>query len=178
MNQHNSAHNLNTEEKILQLLQKNCRMNLDEIGKKCGCSRYTVGRVIKKLEENKTIVGYSAIINPNKIKSKYFILLVKRTSLPFDEGMLKLIPTTRETDFVPGVGIKNIATLYVHGKFDWVLAFTASDISIAKNFYNKILKQYSKYVENLELLEVVAPFRMNGLVVASEEEIEEMVKIL
>ena len=73
MAKQNNAQNSNLEEKILKELQKNCRLNLDEIGKKCGCSRYKVSRVMKKLEENNTIVGYSAIINPTKIKLKYFI---------------------------------------------------------------------------------------------------------
>jgi DNA-binding Lrp family transcriptional regulator len=166
------------EIKILNELHENCRENLDRIAKKCGCSRYKVGRVIKKLEENNTIVGYSVVINPNKSNSKYFILLVKRTSQPFDEEMIKMIPITRETDFVPNVKIKSIATLYVHGNFDWILGFTAENIADAKEFYNKILKYYNKYIDNLELLEVVVPFRMNGFIMASQEEIGEMTKIL
>lgn len=178
MDNQNNAQNSNLEEKILKELQKNCRLNLDKIGKKCGCSRYKVSKVIKKLEENNTIVGYSAIINPTKINLKHFILLVKRSSHPFDEEMLKMIPVTAETEFVPNVNINSIATLYVHGNFDWVLAFTAADITYAKEFCNKIFKHYSKYIESLELLEIVVPFRMNGLVMASPEAIKEITKIL
>ena len=171
MNEDNSAHNSNIEEKILHELQKNCRMNLDEIGKKCGCSRYKVGRVMRKLEKNNTIVGYSAVINPNKINSKYYVLLVKRTAHPFDEDMIKKIPFTRETDFVPDVKIKSVATLYVHGNFDWVTTFTASDITHAKDFCNKILKFFSKYVESIELLETVGPIRINGFRISPSEDI-------
>jgi len=178
MNKPNNTQNSNLEEKILKELQKNCRLNLDEIGKNCGCSRYKVARIIKKLEENNIIVGYSAIINPIKTNINHFILLVKRTTHPFDEEMVKKIPFTSEIDFVPNVNISSIATLYVHGTFDWVLAFTAPDIADAKEFCNKIFKHYSKYIENLELLEIVAPFRMNGFIMASTEEIEEMAKIL
>jgi DNA-binding Lrp family transcriptional regulator len=174
----NNAQISSLEEKILHELQKNCKLNLDEIGKKCGCSRYKVGRVIKKFEENRTIVGYSAVLNPNKTKSKYYVLLVKRTSIPFDEEMIKMIPFTRETDFVPNVKINSIATLYVHGNYDWVLAFTAPDILAAKEFCNKIFKFFSKYIDNLDLLEIVAPFRMMGFIMASPEEIKEMTKIL
>jgi DNA-binding Lrp family transcriptional regulator len=178
MNNQNNAQISNLEEKILKELQKNCRLNLDEIGKKCGCSRYKVSRVMKKLEENDTIVGYTAVINPSKINLKYFILLVKRSSHPFDEEMLKMIPITSETEFVPNVNINSLATLYVHGSFDWILAFTATDISNAKEFCNKIFKYYSKYIESLELLEIVVPFRMNGLIMASPEAIKEITKIL
>ena len=178
MNNTNNAQNSKLQEKILKELQKNCRLNLDEIGKKCGCSRYKVGRVIKELEENNTIVGYTAVINPTKINIKHFILLVKRSSIPFDVEMIKKIPFTTETDFVPDVDITSIATLYVHGNFDWVLSFTAKDISIAKEFNNKIMKYYSKYLASLELIEIVAPFRMNGFIIPTEDEIKEMIKIL
>ena len=161
--------NSNLEEKILEELQKNCRLNIDEIGKKCGCSRYKVKRVMKKLEENNTIVGYSAIINPNKVNRKCFILLAKRSHIPLEEDILKSLLAqrdtnlSRETDFVPNADVKSIASSYVHGDYDWVLVFTAKDISIAKDFYNKIIKYYNKYVVNLKLLEVVIPFRINGV---------------
>ncbi|UCF50510.1 MAG: Lrp/AsnC family transcriptional regulator [Thermoplasmatales archaeon] len=178
MNKHDIAQNSNLEEKILNELQKNCRLNLDEIGKKCGCSRYKVARIMKKLEEEGIIVGYSAVVNPTKTKFKYFILLVKRTSQPFDEEMINNIPIMRETDFVPVVNIKSIATLYVHGNYDWILTFTAPDIADAKEFYNKIFKYYNKYIENLELLEIVLPFRMHGFVMAPDEEIKNFTKIL
>jgi len=178
MNKHINAQNSNPKDKILNELQKNCRLNLDEIGKKCGCSRYKVARVMKELEENKTILGYSAIVNPKKINLSHYIVLVKRTSLPFDEDMVKRIPDLGVIDFVPNVDINSIATLYVHGAFDWVLAFTTADLSIAKDFCNKIWKYYSKYVESLELLEVVVPFRMNGFAMASHEKLKEITKIL
>lgn len=178
MNRHNNERNLNIEGKILEELQKNCRLSPDEIGKKCGCSRYKVNRVMKKFEENNTIVGYTAVLNPTKMNLKHFILLVKRSSIAFDEDMIKKIPVTRETDFVPNVNIKSIATLYVHGNYDWILAFTAKDISIAKDFCNKIIKHFNKYVDSLELLEIVVPFRMNGLIIPTLDEMKEMIRIL
>jgi Lrp/AsnC family leucine-responsive transcriptional regulator len=177
MNKHNIAQNLNIEEKIIKELQKNCRLNLDEIGKKCGCSRYKVGRVMKNLEENGTILGYTAIINPNKLNLRYYLLLVKRNNYPFDE-MIKKIPLMEETDFVPGVDIINIDTFYVHGKYDWVLTFTAVDINIAKEFCNKVMKNYSKFLENIDLLECVIPFRIDRFRMAPPEHIKDIAKIL
>jgi len=162
MNNQEIAQNLNLEEKILDELQKNCRLNLDEIGKKCGCSRYKVGRVIKKLEDNKTILGYGAIVNPNKIKLNYYILLVKRTSLPLGDGLIKKLPAGKFTDLLPKIGIIIKNTFYVHGHYDWVLTFTADDISKAKELCNRILEGYNEYIENIELLELVVPFRLDG----------------
>jgi DNA-binding Lrp family transcriptional regulator len=183
MVKNNNLHNLKIEEKILRELQKNCRLSPDEIGKKCGCSRYKVNRIMKKLEDNNTIVGYTAVLNPTKLNLKYFILLVKRSTVPLDEDILKRIEASRktdlsrETDFVPNVDVKSIESLYVHGNYDWITTFTAKDISIAKDFCNKIIKYYNKYINNLELLEVVSPIRMNGLIIPSKEEMKEILKI-
>ena len=177
MNSHDNRQNLELEEKILKELQKNCRLSPDEIGKKCGCSRYKVKRVMKEFEENKTIVGYTAVLNPSKIKLKHFILLVKRSAIPFDEEMINKYPFIRETEFVPNIKINSVATLYVHGNYDWVLAFTAEDISNAKEFCNKIIKFYNKYVDDLELLEIVTPFRMNGFIIPTKDEMEKITKI-
>jgi len=168
----------NLEKKILNELLKNCRRNLDEIGKKCGCSRYKVAKVMKKLDKNNTILGYSAIINPIKINLKLFVLLVKRSSLPLDEDIIKRIPTILETVFKPHVDITIIDTLYVHGTFDWIITFSTEDISIAKEFCNKCYKYFSKYLDSLELLEIVVPFRIRGLPVAPPEGMKELTKIL
>jgi DNA-binding Lrp family transcriptional regulator len=162
MSKRNIAQYSNLEEKILKELQKNCRLNLDEIGKKCGCSRYKVARFMKELEDNKTILGYSAIINPNQKNLKYYILLVKRTSLPLDEDILKKLPVGKFTDLLPKINIEIRDTLYTHGYFDWVLTFTAEDITRAKELCNRMLEGYNKFIDRVELLELVVPFRLDG----------------
>lgn len=178
MDNQNPSTNSNLEKKILNELQKNCRRNLDEIGKKCGCSRYKVAKVMKKFEKNNTILGYSAVINPIKVDLKLFILLAKRSSIPLDENMIKRIPTIMETDFKPHVDLTIIDTLYIHGNFDWIITFSAENISIAKEFCNKCYKYFSKYIDNLELLEIVAPFRIRRFPVTSPKGMKELTKIL
>jgi Lrp/AsnC family leucine-responsive transcriptional regulator len=167
----NNAQKSNIEDKILNELQKNCRQNLDEIGKKCGCSRYKVGRFIKKLEDNNMILGYSAILNPIKTKEKHFILLIKRTSHPIDEEVLNKLPLSSGMDILPDLKNKLLDTYYVHGIYDWVITFLADDLSDAKDFCNKILKFYNKYVERLDLLETVGPLRKNGFRIPEDEKI-------
>jgi DNA-binding Lrp family transcriptional regulator len=177
MNKNDNEKNSNIEEKILEELKKNCKLTADEIGKKCGCSRYKVTRVIKKLEENNIIKGYTVVLNPLKLNFKHFIILMKRSSLPLDPELIKKNPLPRITEFVPGTNVKSVASLYVHGDYDWVLAFTAKDLAEAKNFFNQLLKLYNKYVDDLKLLEVVGPLRMNGFEILTEDELQEMMKI-
>jgi DNA-binding Lrp family transcriptional regulator len=54
------------EKKILWELQKNSKESIDKIAKKCGFSRQKVWRVIKRLEKDKTIWGYHAVVDDNK----------------------------------------------------------------------------------------------------------------
>jgi len=171
MNNPRNAQKLNIEDKILEELQKNCRLNLDEIGKRCGCSRYKVGRFIKKLEDNNIILGFSAIINPNKSNHKHFVLLLKRTTLPIEEEILNKLPLVSGSDILPDIKINLEDTYYVHGDFDWVVTFTAEDISYAKDFCNKILKYFNKYVEQIELLETIGPIRKNGFRIKQSDKV-------
>lgn len=165
---------IDCDKKILMELQKNCRSNLDEIAKKCGCSRYTVGRFMKKLEENNTILGYSAIVNPNKENLKHYLVLIKRSSQPVDEKILKNLPVKKISDIIPGVDINLKDTIYVNGIYDWITTFTSDDIFNAKEYCNKILKMYGKFVEKVELLEVVTQVRINGFRVQQTKKIKEI----
>jgi Lrp/AsnC family leucine-responsive transcriptional regulator len=176
MNQSNNAQMSNIEKKILNELQKNCRLNLDEIGKKCGCSRYRVGRIMKKLENNGSIIGYSAIINPNKINLRYYLLLIKRSSIPVDDITLNRLPVNEISDLLPE-GVTNIKledTLYLHGDFDWITTFTSNDISYAKEYANQILKVFHKYVDHITLLETVTPIRIKGLQISRSKQVPEI----
>ena len=51
------------ELKVIAELQKNAKENIDTISKNCGYSRQKVWRIINRLEENKTIWGYTAVVN-------------------------------------------------------------------------------------------------------------------
>lgn len=53
--------------KILRLLQRNGKLTYEEIGAMVDRSPSTIRDRIKKLEDNKTILGYSAIVNQEKV---------------------------------------------------------------------------------------------------------------
>ncbi|KYK26686.1 hypothetical protein AYK20_08740 [Thermoplasmatales archaeon SG8-52-1] len=158
------------EKKILNELVQNCRANLDEIGKKCGCSRYKVGRVIKKLEENKTIIGYSAIIDPRKLNQNYYLLLIKRTPLPLTNDITKFACRGKVTDLFPNIDVDFVDSMYINGYYDFIITFTANSIVKAKEFCNRMLENYNPYIEKTELLEMVMPFRLERIRVYQLEE--------
>jgi DNA-binding Lrp family transcriptional regulator len=55
------------DSKILRLLQRNGKLTYEEIGAMVDRSPSTIRDRIKKLEENKTIMGYSAIVNQERV---------------------------------------------------------------------------------------------------------------
>ena len=75
---------------------------------------------MRKFEEDNTIIGYSAIVNPNKENLKHFLVLIKRSNLPVDEKILKNLSVNKLTDLIPGVNINLKDTQFVHGSFDWI----------------------------------------------------------
>jgi DNA-binding Lrp family transcriptional regulator len=147
------------EQKILSVLQTNANESIDVIAKKCGFSRQKVWRIIKKLEKEKTIWGYTVLFDPEHYQLKRFTMLMKRTTVPIDKKILNEILTTRLDDLLPGsvIRIENIE--YVHGSYDGIFTFLASDIVTAKKFCERFNARFSPYTASLELLEDILVIR-------------------
>ncbi|KXG74715.1 Lrp/AsnC family transcriptional regulator [Thermotalea metallivorans] len=56
-----------TDLKILEILQQDGRISMKDLGKKVGLTSPAVSERVKKLEENGVILGYRAIVNPQKL---------------------------------------------------------------------------------------------------------------
>ena len=70
------------EKKVIKQLQNNSKESIDKIAKKCGFSRQKVWRIIKRLEKNKTIWGYHAVVDDEQINMKTYFMLLKGRRLP------------------------------------------------------------------------------------------------
>lgn len=55
------------DQRILQVLQKNGKLTYEEVGKLLGRSPSTVRDRIEKMEEDRTILGYSAIVDQERL---------------------------------------------------------------------------------------------------------------
>jgi DNA-binding Lrp family transcriptional regulator len=165
---------LKDEIQVLGVLEQHAKESVDEIAKRCGFSRQKVWKIIKNLEENKTIWGYSAIADGTLRDLKHFVLLVKRNTTPFDESFKKEVIFEKIDDNIPeSVKIENI---YVtNGNYDLVFTFYAPNLSSAKNFINTGFSTYSKYVREYLLLETLIPIRKRGL---KNPKIKELIEYL
>jgi len=149
--------------KVIEVLQKNANENIDTIAKKCGFSRQKVWRIIKKLEKEKIIWGYTAICDDETYGLKHFTLLVKRTPNPVDKKMINEILTTRLEDIVPDAVIRMENIEFIHGSYDGLFSFWTDSLITAKRFCERFNERFPSYVANFELLETIITVRRESV---------------
>ena len=150
------------EIKVLNALEQHSKDSIDEIAKSSGFSRQKVSRIIKNLEKNKIIWGYTAITDGELRKFKHYVLLVKRNTVPFETSLKKEIIFEKLDAYAPdSVEIENI--FVTHGSFDTVVTFYAVDLVNAKKFIQIALNKLEKYIADYLLLETLVPIRKQRL---------------
>ena len=158
-----SKETMKTDEmKVLDVLEQHAKESISELGKRCGFSPQRVARIIKNLEKEKIIWGYSAIADGTLRGFKHFVLLVKRNTVPFDAAFKKELAFEKIDDILSSVTkIENI--FFTHGSYDAVATFYAPNLIEAKNFIQEIYNRVGKYFGEHLLLETLVPIRKNGL---------------
>ena len=151
------------EKKIIRELQKNSKENIDKIAKKCGFSRQKVWRLIKRLENNKTIWGYSTIVDNEKADLTHYTVLFKRSIAPIGRKVQNQISEENIDNYFPELNVTIEDCLYVNGKYDWILSFTAPGLKEMKIFCEKFMRKYSEYIKAYEVLETIITVRKQGI---------------
>jgi len=131
------------EKKILLELQTDGKSSIEGIAKKCGFSRQKVWRVIKRLEKDKTIWGYHAVVDTEKMGLKRYLILIKRTQKHFSKEQVDLITSRQVTQAALKLGITIECSYFLHGSYDWFFLVTAKDIRFVKKtieMFNNLLK--------------------------------------
>ena len=150
------------EIKVLTELQKNCKDSLDKIAKRCGFSRQKTWRILKHLEKNNTIWGYSAILDVERLGLKRFYLLLKGKKLPIDNKIEENI-VERSIDKIAGkMGITVEDSVWLHGKYDGMLVFSVDSVKTAKKFSEAFNNLYKGEINDLQLIEEVVTIKKNG----------------
>ncbi|MBN1168264.1 Lrp/AsnC family transcriptional regulator [Candidatus Woesebacteria bacterium] len=153
---------LNDELRVLTFLEQSGKDSIDEIAKKCSFSRQKVSKIIKKLEEEKIIWGYTAISDEKEKNLKHFTALVKKSNISLDDAVKKEILTDKIDNHPKGlVSIENI--YFTHGICDMIFTFYAPDVITAKRFLNLTFVRFQKFVKEYTLIETLFPIRKQGL---------------
>ena len=143
------------EKRILAELQKNAKESIDAIAKRCKYSRQKVWRCIKRLEQNRVIWGYTAIIDEEKQNRKSYVLAIKKTTNPLDEKTVNLITSPYLYNLASKEGVIIENSFYTHGEYDWIITFTADDLRQAKKFSEILNTTYQRYISKMDFMETL-----------------------
>lgn len=163
------------EKKVIHQLQKNCMENLDVFAKSCGFSRQKVWRIIKNLERDNIVWGYTAVINPESIKKKHYILLMKRNTQKINENITDILLSRKFEDVISDLGITIETSSYTHGEYDWIATFLASDIIYAKKFCELVKTTYPDTFQRIELLETLFDIKRQNILNPDAKKIKEII---
>lgn len=170
----NNLHLTEDEKKVIETLEKNAKENIETIAKKCGFSRQKVWRIIKKLEKEKAIWGYSTISDEELLGLKHFILVVKRSTIPIDVTMKKeMVIGKLDSLLLEGVKVEHI--YLTHGSYSGVFTFYAPNLMTAKRLVQQISNSIGQYFDELMLLETLFPIRKSGM---KNPQIRQLVELL
>jgi len=151
------------EQKILHELLKDSSQSINVIAKKLGFSRQKVWRIIKQLEKNKTIWGFTAVIDEKKIKRKSYVILIRKTTEPLTEDLTNKIIKRNIEPAARKLGAIIDSSFYVHGIYDWIICISAEDISNAKQFCDVVLRAFPGYIADIQVLETLFWIQKHGI---------------
>ena len=148
--------------KVLDVLRRHAKENINELCKRCDFSPQKVARIIKNLEKKEIIWGYSAVDDGEASDLKHFVLILKRNTKSVESNIRKGVITDFLDDYVPNqLKIENI--YFTHGSFDGVVTFYAPDLVSAKMLVQEIIKKIGDYFNEYLLLETLFPIRKQGI---------------
>ncbi len=160
----NSSQQIHRDEiKVLKLLETDAKESIDRLAKKSGFSRQKVWRIMKKLDREKIIWGYTAIADNDYLNMKHFTMLIKRSTRPINEKIKNEILNTRLDDLLPPGKIHIEDIKYVHGCFDGIFSFQADSIVTAKQFVERFNEHFKEFVSEIHLLETIVPIRRQSI---------------
>ena len=150
----NSAKQIREDEKkIIAELQQNANNSINEIAIKCGFSRQKVWRIIKNLEKNNTIWGYTAVVDELKQDMKKYFVLIKRTNLPVTSKIIEKIISRELKKKSSELNIQLITSTYTNGVYDHIICFNAPDIKYAKRFVEILNRLFEGIISEIHLIE-------------------------
>ena len=153
---------LQDERKVINFLRTHAKDSIDTIAKRCKFSPQKVSRIITKLEREKRIWGYSAVVEDEYFELRHYYFIFKRTRALLPQKVVDEVLFTRLDDLVPGslIYIENIE--YVNGPCDAVVSFWARDVTAAKRFVEQMNLHFHPYITDCNLLESVYSIRRQG----------------
>jgi DNA-binding Lrp family transcriptional regulator len=147
---------------VINALLYDARKKATEIAKETNLSRQTVTNIIKKLEDNGKIWGYSTVFEPEVTGDHFFLVLMKfKVDVDVRELMKKVLDTGVMKELTKD---KFRYSTLMFGRFDFLTSFYAPDIIEANKIVNKVLKPFRKHLSEVYIHESIITFRRMGII--------------
>ena len=151
------------EKKVMRALQKDARQSIDILAKNCGFSRQKVWRIMKRLEEQKIIWGYHAVVEDDIFAHNRYYVLIKRTTKGVTDKALDTITNRNLKAEMEKMDIILEDSCLLHGPYDWLISLTAENIRQVKRFTESFNQLFREYVQEIDILEVIFPVEKSGI---------------
>ena len=137
------------DKKILKIIQNKATIPLSELSKNIGISSTPCWNRIKKMEEDKTILGKVTILNKEKINLPITVFLSVSIGNHQEEWLMRFIDIIMKND--------QITEVYrLAGSMDYLLKIVASSIEDYDNFQQKLINEFefTHMTSNITLKEI------------------------
>ncbi len=142
------------DQKILDILQKDCTMPVAEIGKQVGLSTTPCWRRIQKLEEQGVIRRRVALLDPAKVNTGVTVFVAISTSQHTEDWLSRFHETIQE--------FPEVVEFYrMSGQVDYLLRVVVPDIEHYDLFYKRLISR-------IELSDVSSTFAMEQIKFTTE----------
>lgn len=123
-----------TDFQILEYLQQDSKMTNKEISVKLGLSVTAIYERIKKMEREKVISGYVALVAPNKVERGFMVLCQIRLSRHTKDFLSRF---ENQVAKLPEV----LECYHVSGEYDYILKVLVADMDAYREFMvNKLTR--------------------------------------
>lgn len=116
-----------TDLKLIELLQKNCKQTTKELADQLDLSTTAVYERIKKLEKQNIITDYVAIINKDKINRSFIVISHVKIKSHSKDAILKF---EKKVNQIPEV----LECFHVSGEYDYILKIGVQDMEAYREF--------------------------------------------
>jgi len=137
----------NKDKEIIKLLGKDCRLSNLEIGKKVGLTGNAIKYRIKQYLDNKLLLGFRALINPEKLGYQNFIVFFIINNLSFDD----------EKRFINYLKIqKNITFIVKHiGEYRIGIEIETKNVADLEIIMREIRTKFNNVINDIKIFPVL-----------------------
>ena len=100
-------------------------------------------------------------------------MLIKRSNKPLGNTIDKIVDLTMHAKG-KDIGVDVIDSSYLHGHYDWMFIFTASDIKNAKKFSELLSTEYHHAISEVHLLEDIFSVKKSNVVNPNVEKLRDL----